>query len=58
MNNSVNYSTFIDLLIASDDDYEPYGLSIQANPVSPGSSEDEYAVDPQLSHSTRQRHGE
>ncbi len=27
MNNSVNYSRFIDLLISSDDDYEPYGIT-------------------------------
>ena len=26
MNNSINYSSFIDLFISSDDDYEPYGL--------------------------------
>lgn len=27
MNNSINLSTFIDDLINSDDDYEPYGLA-------------------------------
>lgn len=27
MNNSINYGSFVDLLISSDDDYEPYGLS-------------------------------
>jgi hypothetical protein len=27
MNNSINYGSFYDLLISSDDDYEPYGLS-------------------------------
>jgi hypothetical protein len=27
MNNSINYGSFIDLLVSSDDDYEPYGLS-------------------------------
>ena len=27
MNATVNYSNFIDLLLQSDDDYEPYGLS-------------------------------
>jgi len=30
MNKSVNYSTFIDLLLKSDDDYEPYGMSMPA----------------------------
>lgn len=34
MNNSINYSSFIDLLTSSDDDYEPYGLS--AHPDTPG----------------------
>lgn len=28
MNNSVNYSSFVDLLLSSDDDYEPYGISV------------------------------
>jgi hypothetical protein len=39
MNNSINYGSFYDLLISSDDDYEPYGLSapseapgLEANP--------------------------
>lgn len=27
MNNSINYGSFIDILISSDDDYEPYGIS-------------------------------
>lgn len=28
MNNSVNYSSFVDMvLLASNDDYEPYGLA-------------------------------
>lgn len=31
MNNSINYGSFIDLLISSDDDYEPYGLSAPSN---------------------------
>ena len=31
MNNSINYGSFIDLLISSDDDYEPYGITAQPN---------------------------
>jgi len=31
MNASVNYGNFIDLLLKSDDDYEPYGLSANDN---------------------------
>jgi len=27
MNNSVNYSQFIDMLLDSSDDFEPYGLA-------------------------------
>lgn len=27
MRDSFNYSNFVDLLLESDDDYEPYGLS-------------------------------
>ena len=29
MNNSVNYSSFTDLLLTSDDEFESYGLSSQ-----------------------------
>ena len=34
MNDSINYSSFIDLLISSDDDYESYGMS--THPDTPG----------------------
>ncbi|WP_455217971.1 hypothetical protein [Kaarinaea lacus] len=34
MNNSVNYTGFIDMFIDSDDDFEPYGVTWEEDPLS------------------------
>ncbi|NNG13601.1 MAG: hypothetical protein HKM22_00405 [Gammaproteobacteria bacterium] len=51
MNNSVNYGSFVELLISSDDDYEPYGLS--EHPCMYDFADDEFNISADMPPYTR-----
>ena len=44
MNNSINYSTFIELLIESNDDDEPYGLATPVETITVTGGENEFTL--------------